>query len=879
MCGIGLVVEGLHIVSFESDRTHDAIINDVNKVEHAEVKVDELSLNQSFFFEESDANNIDSNNKCSLQLSNILPTAATKIHYKKEKNGSTLKENDLNAFETPIPVHETHENSSNNFEDFLKILAESLHRRGPDKSGVWTSNIYQTNKSDAKFIWEPTKVHLFGSVLHMSGSQMTAQPVQLIDGSQFVYNGEIFGFRHHSDPTIVSRFAGGTDSYLTASGDPVLLSASNYLFSNNSSSNNENSSMSDTSWLQIQINEILTKSSDVKSTDHRCSDFDIALRNLLERIEGPFSFIHYCPRRQRIFCMRDMFGRRSLCVNIIDLREDGKDDILSRSSDFALCIANVAMSPNALELPCSGAFVFELQSRTCQKNIDSGNALFDKYCIRHLVRSEMHQSPFQKNLLDKFWKVNADFNITKKDQNESSQTPSPNDLEQLDHSDNGNNYKKDLFLFGKNRSLFRKAFTNAINRHISGHTHIALLYSGGVDSSVIAAVTAQELQKEHLKKKSDVQTKPVLELINVTFDPEKGPDRHTALCSLKDLFTTCVPKTAPDVRYELFLVDKCYNDLKPEKVMRLLGSNSTVMDYNIATALWCGSHGCGYRLRWWPELVQLTFPKNSSPDDKVKSNFRKSNDGMKPNYSTDTQGQDAVEVQQEMKILYELMIQANVPLFKKPGSERRNTFHHYIPKQIESSSIDVEECNGDNISVPIFPCIPQKSLSNSYGKINCNLYTDQYAVDSHRNNLPSAKGRVLLVGHGADELMGGYARHISAFEKRGHEGLINEMGLDLDRLWQRNLGRDDRVLSDFGRETRHPFLDEEFIECIRTLPPLVDKMYLRDLASTRDIGLHSSAARFEKRAIQFGTRIAQRSNKALVGTNRKGKGTDKFIMK
>lgn len=140
-----------------------------------------------------------------------------------------------------------------------------------------------------------------------------------------------------------------------------------------------------------------------------------------------------------------------------------------------------------------------------------------------------------------------------------------------------------------------------------------------------------------------------------------------------------------------------------------------------------------------------------------------------------------------------------------------------------------------------------------------------------------SQARVLLMGHGADEQLGGYGRHRTCFVRDGWEGLSQELKLDVRRLWKRNLGRDDRFVGDWGREARLPFLDEEVMLALLRLPlPMLcdpalekgrgDKRILRRVAERLGLG---AAAKREKRAIQFGTRIAQLSNCRAFGSNRK----------
>ncbi|CAD8046234.1 unnamed protein product [Paramecium primaurelia] len=141
--------------------------------------------------------------------------------------------------------------------------------------------------------------------------------------------------------------------------------------------------------------------------------------------------------------------------------------------------------------------------------------------------------------------------------------------------------------------------------------------------------------------------------------------------------------------------------------------------------------------------------------------------------------------------------------------------------------------------------------------------------------------RVLLSGLGADEIFCGYARYKHAL-KRGYAELIEEMNFDLFRLWNRNLGRDDRAVSKNGKELRFPFLNIELVQFIRqNIHPSQyimgdTKSILRIICQKEGLNVISKHG---KKAIQFGTKIAKLSNKRFFGGNKKAKGTLNYNIK
>ncbi|KAG0709079.1 asparagine synthase-domain-containing protein [Suillus ampliporus] len=148
--------------------------------------------------------------------------------------------------------------------------------------------------------------------------------------------------------------------------------------------------------------------------------------------------------------------------------------------------------------------------------------------------------------------------------------------------------------------------------------------------------------------------------------------------------------------------------------------------------------------------------------------------------------------------------------------------------------------------------------SKGVGRVRISSVSDDYQPYT-------STARVLLNGLGSDELLGGYGRHRTAYATRGWRGVIDELQLELDRIPTRNLGRDDRVISSHGKETRHPFLSLTVVSFLAGLPVhlkldprlelgLGDKILLR--LAARKVGLLEASVR-KKKAMQFGSHSAR----------------------
>ncbi|XP_041357179.1 asparagine synthetase domain-containing protein 1-like isoform X2 [Gigantopelta aegis] len=188
--------------------------------------------------------------------------------------------------------------------------------------------------------------------------------------------------------------------------------------------------------------------------------------------------------------------------------------------------------------------------------------------------------------------------------------------------------------------------------------------------------------------------------------------------------------------------------------------------------------------------------------------------------------------------------------------------------EVNVTHSELQEFRGQRVSSLIYPL--NSVLDDSIGCAVWFAARGEGILGNGPNKGKTFKSnaKVILCGMGADEQLAGYSRHRSTFREKGWPGIIKETDLEITRISARNLGRDDRIIADHGKESRIPFLDEHVVSYLGSLPMhlkadlrlprgLGEKLVLR--LAAYELGLYSTAV-LPKRAIQFGSRIAKMEN-------------------
>ncbi|NXC38525.1 ASND1 protein, partial [Penelope pileata] len=609
--------------------------------------------------------------------------------------------------------------SQHTVQDYLnEDVCCHLKRRGPDSS-------QQFIRTASELSYEC----LFsGHVLHLRGL-MTPQPLEDASNNVFLWNGEIFDGVHVGD-----------------------------------------------------------RENDTKVVFHHlalCSS-EADVLSLFSSLRGPWSFIYYQASRHSLWFGRDYFGRRSLLWQF------------SNEVDSALCLSSVSAYSESgnpcQEVPASGIFKIDLKAYATTKSLSL--TLFPwKYSCTEETEEEIFI-----HVLDQVSKALPNhiplvlnesklclrapvIPLNRTICEASSQCPS---TESSNITPVVSVETLQGFLAEEHKKILVHQFIDVLNEAVKRRVlllrrdkdqettegqnfshrkaHVAVLFSGGIDSMVVAALADLHVPLEE-----------PIDLLNVAFTTKEAP-------------------------------------LKKQK-----GTTKNLINQEIQLDLRCGQES-------HKDLDAETGDRSSCfdvPDRITGRAGLKELEALNPSRTW-----NFVEINVTLKELKEM---------------RQKCINHLI--------YPLDTVLDDSVGCAIW------FASRGEGSISKQGEMKPY----------KSPAKVVLTGIGADEQLAGYSRHRVCFRKYGPEGLNKELEMELGRISSRNLGRDDRIIGDHGKEARFPFLDEDVVSFLNSLPisekadltlprGIGEKLILRLVA--KELGLQASSI-LPKRAVQFGSRIAK----------------------
>jgi len=356
-----------------------------------------------------------------------------------------------------------------------------------------------------------------------------------------------------------------------------------------------------------------------------------------------------------------------------------------------------------------------------------------------------------------------------------------------------------------------------------------------------------------------------LDLINISFG-KGAPDRNSGLIAYYEL-----KKIFPNKKINLILVDKDYNDIanREKEIMSLICPKETHMDFNISTALNLATKTEGYLLdsdmfiSFMDEFIHKIIHFESKVDKKQIINESIKNDKCEKN-----QNKININLKNSKSKKKDMSITGDENIVNLPNNDYSNDILSKKIPLIDYENFLIKEKNVINVN-----------------KLNLNDTILINEIKDEEYKIFKSTAKIVFSGLGADEFFGGYARYKTSWEKAKYLGLSMEMSKDINRIWTRNFGRDDRSCSDNGIELRFPFFDLDLIEFLSTVENIEyitnfnesrgkgEKIVLRRICERLGYKISHN---FEKRAIQFGTRLAKETNIKKYGSNRKANGKAQF---
>jgi asparagine synthetase B (glutamine-hydrolysing) len=551
----------------------------------------------------------------------------------------------------------------------------------------------------------------------------------------------------------------------------------------------------------------------LEENSHSQDIFSQQVLFFLESLGGPYSIIFYSSKFNITLFAKDPIGRRSLLLNF------NENNIIISS------VGNKEDNNIWLDIPPLGLYL--LDNKEKPKNMLGNFIPWRQRCIEHPIFHKhckiFSQQNFQNLILDIL----------------------DNHIKTINYIPNQNYDITNIkfaheYLYKLTLSIYRRATINIKNQPIM------FLFSGGIDSAILVAIA-------HIILNINIP----FELVNIASgaNATSAPDRLSAIYSLYEILK--LPK-AKERDFKLIFVDITTDDITNQEnhIKNLIYPKNTVMDINIGTALWFGSRGIGklFDMTYLDEIYN-SIPKYFS--HQLKNNNNQNFDSLTQHIISEIICQEK-EMYVNNDLNYILLSKIRGDKLKKIISDNNcKTLLELVNLYKKKNLVKTK-----NIYQNMLITVAQKE---DIEYVNLELENKKQILNKLSGNYDDTNkyicfSRVVILGMGADETLGGYARYKT-------KDFNSEMNLDFSRLWERNLSRDDRIISDNGKEARFPFLDENVLAVLSKCENYNDifdftkqhgeKMLLRTCA--RIIGLNEISF-LGKRAIQFGTRIADKKN-------------------
>lgn len=325
------------------------------------------------------------------------------------------------------------------------------------------------------------------------------------------------------------------------------------------------------------MNEIEGKQSDTEylfRLINKAKD-EMELLEIFKRITGPFSII--CYFKSKLYISRDSLGRNSL--------------IIGRCNDllFFTSVMEVNKEVQAMELPPLGVYSIDLETRIIEL------FPYEPIIHNHMIQQLQQLREIHKELIINDHLINPQWlQLYEISYNFSFDEICIESFEKfLEHPEVARACEKFIELLSKSISDRVKRTQKfckecILNQLECDHSNVGILFSGGVDCSILAI-----LANKFIDEKSPI------DLMNVAFEKAKNssaeinwnvPDRLTGLETLKELQELCPSRKFNFIEIN---IDRIELQKNAEKLSSLVYPLENVLDESLGSALYFASCGQG----------------------------------------------------------------------------------------------------------------------------------------------------------------------------------------------------------------------------------------------------------------------------------------------